>query len=299
MRRLACLIAGLLFTGCMWTDGSGYDNAVFAEDGEAVALVYQEFKKKNSLTHIKRKDHKTQVVIGDSPETYEVITPLLQGDVIDLFYQLDAGYILLGRKGEAVDTGAGNWRNWHAYDHIDLRTGQVTALDEQQGMTTLSCDGGTSAASTSPILRMVPNPSGSIIARFAATTSCNGREYTVSFLNADTQSPLGEPHTITETAMPEASSGPLYWQRLDLAWTEDGGFGVSDWSAPTMIDHVDTVVYFPSARPSERRTQHFSCISTPTLSANTRPDGRYVSVDTETGELHFSEEESEFGFGCR
>ena len=127
----------------------------------------------------------------------------------------------------------------------------------------------------------------------------NGREYTVSFLSSDTQSPLGEPHTITESAMPDESSGPLYWQRLDLAWTEDGGFGVSDWSAPTMIDHVDTVVYFPTARPSERRTQHFSCISTPTLSANTRPDGRYVSVDTETGELHFSDAESEFGFGCR
>ena len=105
--------------------------------------------------------------------------------------------------------------NWFAYDKFDLETGRRTPLETASGITQLSCDGGESSASTAPLVRLIPSPTGNLIARFAATTDCDERRYTISFLDAFEYTPISSPIEVFERSEELRSDGTDFWPMFD------------------------------------------------------------------------------------
>ena len=136
---LAAACAAL--TGCtQWKDGSGYSSAVFSETGEQVAAVFQTFEQKNNVTHTAKKNFSSQVVLANNNGTLTPLTELLEGNVVELFYQEGAEFLILTRRGELTEDSSGNDVGWIKVDRIDL-DGEVTSMASATGVIMLSCDG--------------------------------------------------------------------------------------------------------------------------------------------------------------
>ena len=137
--------------------------------------------------------------------------------MVDLYYQRNAGYVLMGRTGDQSEAEAGNRTNWVAYDIYDLATGVRRPIESLTGTTTLSCDGGMSAFQTPNLLRYIPNPEGTVVARFSLSIGCDAREYSVSFLTS-VLSQIGREYLIRDVANAQDDEAPL-GSPLDLAWS--------------------------------------------------------------------------------
>ena len=180
-------------TGCnQWQPGSGYSFAVFSETGESVAAVFQTFEEKNNVTHTARKNFSSQVVLADDNGVLIPITELLEGNVADFYYQEEAEFLILTRRGELTEDDNGNDIGWIKVDRIGLN-GQVTSMGSATGIIMLSCDGGTSKTATNLLRRVVPNPEGTILASIESSTTCDSRVQTLTFLDAQTLEPLQAP----------------------------------------------------------------------------------------------------------
>lgn len=297
MFRFIIFTSLVFLTGCVWKNGSGFEEAIFAEDGESIAVVYQTFKKKNAFTHIKRKQHKSQIQLLGA-DGYEPLTEFLDGDVIEFFYQREAGYVLMGRRGDRVERDDGSEENWFAYDKFDLETGRRTPLETASGITQLSCDGGESSASTAPLVRLIPSPTGNLIARFAATTDCDERRYTISFLDAFEYTPISSPIEVFERSEELRSDGTDFWPMFDMAWTEDGAFALRGWHLGFNGEFMNSLLYHPDGRTPETHALHYQCMTAPTMSYFRNQDGIEVWIQSETGELTYSDNSGDTGFGC-
>ncbi|MGB0647018.1 MAG: hypothetical protein ACPGQS_07575 [Bradymonadia bacterium] len=287
----------LFLIGCGWKDGERYYGAVFSEDGERVAVTFQKFQRKSGVTHTKRRQFQTRILLAEDEGAYRELSEFVEGNVVDLYYQRNAGYLLMGRTGDQSEPEAGNRTNWVAYDMYDLTTGVQTPVEDLTGITTLSCDGGMSAFQTPNLLRYIPNPEGTVLARFSLSIGCEAREYTVSFVEPTTLTQIGREYRVRDVADGGENQVPL-GSPLDLAWSEDGFFAVLDWRNITRLDHLEAVLYDPNGTEPSTREMHFECASTPSLSHSRRPDGREVIVDSESGELGFYRYEQASGYGC-
>lgn len=287
----------LIASGCArWKDSSKYENAVFAEDGEAVAAVYSEYEGKNRFTYIEERRHRSRVMVADSSDgALRMLSGFREGRVIDLFYMRHQGYIILGRQTDRVDLEGGDEGAEIYYDKIAL-DGTVTPLGGGFHTVMLSCDGGTSKASVSPPLRVVPSPDGAILARFEATTTCQARSHRVNFLDAATLEVVDGPYELGDFGF-EMSEMGRFWNTIDMAWTVEGDFAVGSWGSGNAIDQLRATVLMGEG---ETRTQSmgYGCFAPSTSSSHVRPNGEAIYVNPETGGLLLNEGPNSPYFGC-
>ena len=285
--------------GCdvTWSDGSSYDNAIFSETGDSVAMVFQTYEEKDNLKYIEKRNFETQIVlVGDGGEL-EPLTELAKGDVADLFYQEEAGYIVLGRRGETEPGISGSMYAWVQYERISL-DGTVTPLGAGYGPTMLSCDGGQSKTSVSPPVRWIPSPDGSVLARINAGITCLERTLSLTFVDAMSLDVLYGPIPLDDGGKTTLPSGDAFWNTLSMAWTEEDAFAIGNWAESTAMDHLGAKVYDPGVTQPSQQTMHFACFSAPTASHYQRMDGAEVSVSDE-GEVTINpNSEWGTGFGC-
>jgi hypothetical protein len=291
-------MASLLAMGCNeWKPAEGYDNAVFSETGESIAAVFQTYEEKNKVTHTAQKNHKSQVILVAENNEKTVLTPLLDGDVRDLFYQETEGYLILGRDSESVEMADGSDQATVSYDRIEL-DGTLTSLGSKTGVVMLSCDDGQSSTMVTPPLRVIPSPDGTILAKIQAETTCTSRNQTLTFLDAQSLAVIQGP-----IALPEGSSSPVplgfsIWTVAEMAWTENGEFALAYWGDSPEIDHLNALLYTVGESEPESVVLHFNCFSAPTASHYTRDDGTDVEIHPDTGALSFSANLNNVWFGC-
>ena len=60
----------LIFIGCGWKDGERYYGAVFSEDGEKIAVTFQKFQRKSGVTHTKRRQFQTRILLTEEEGAY-------------------------------------------------------------------------------------------------------------------------------------------------------------------------------------------------------------------------------------
>ena len=86
-------------------------------------MTFQKFERKSGVTHTKRRQFQTRILLTDEEGAYRDLSEFVEGNVVDLYYQRNAGYVLMGRTGDQSEAEAGNRTNWVAYDISDLATG--------------------------------------------------------------------------------------------------------------------------------------------------------------------------------
>ena len=292
------LLTGALLAGCnQWNPGEGYDYAVYSETGDSIAAVFQTYEEKNMLTHMAKKNHNTQIVLFSANGQKTPITPLMAGDVKDLFYQEMEGYLILGRVSEGIELSDGSTQATLSYDRVELN-GTITSLGSATGIIMLSCDGGQSSSSTTPVIRIIPSPDGTMLARVNAQTSCSNRSQTVTFLDAQSLDVISGPHSAgpgTSTTMPD---GKTFWNTVDVAWTEEGEFVFGQWGTSLVADQMQAKVFIPGEGGPETAFMNFSCFYPPTASSYKKESGQEVSIQSDSGNLDYNEESLTSGFGC-
>jgi len=292
---LMAICAGLV--GCnQWNDASGYSNAVFSEDGEHVAAVFQTFEEKNLVTHMARRNFSSQVVLQQSNGSLQPLTELMDGGVAEFFYQEGAEFLILSRRGEQVEDDDGNEVGWIKIDRIDL-DGTVTPLASASGILMLSCDGGTSKTSTNLLRRFIPNPEGTLLAAIESETTCSARVQTLTFLDAQTLEAIQAPIPLEDGA--GSGFAPLgSWSPQEMAWMEDGTFAVSSWADSAGPDLLNAQIYTVGQTTMDTGVLNFGCFFPPTASNDQSTSGESVTIDEETGEVSISNDSSGSGFGC-
>jgi len=296
---IGLMFAGAFLMGCnQWNPGEGYDYAVYSETGDSIAAVFQTFEEKNKITHMAQQNHETQVVLIGSNGKKNKISPLMPGDVRDLFYQEMEGYIILGRVSEYTELNDGSDEATISYDKISLN-GTVTSLGKETGVVMLSCDGGQSSSSTTSILRVIPNPDGTMLARIKAETTCTKRTQTVTFLDAQSLEVIAGPFSAGPGSSTTAPNGNKFWNTTDVAWTEDGEFAFGQWGISLVPNKIEAQVFNPSESEGETTFMDYSCFYPPTASAYVNDSGEEVFITPESGDLSFTQSiQQDTGFGC-
>ena len=289
------MCAGLV--GCnQWNDASGYSNAVFSENGDHVAAVFQTFEEKNLVTHMATRNFSSQVVLQQNNGSLQSLTGLMEGGVAELFYQKDAEFLILSRRGEQVEDDNGNEVGWIKVDRIDL-DGTVTPLASATGILMLSCDGGTSKTSTNLLRRFIPNPEGTLLAAIESETTCSARVQTLTFLDAQTLEAVQSPISLEDGA--GSGFAPMgSWSPQEMAWMEDGTFAVSSWADSAGPDLLNAQIYTVGQTTMDSGVLNFGCFFPPTASHDQSTSGESVTIDEETGEVSISNDSSGSGFGC-
>jgi len=297
--RLILALATCFIGGCdvTWSPGSGYDNAVFSETGDNIAMVFQTYEKKDNVKYVKKRNFETQVVLMDASGITETLTELTEGDVNDLFFQEEAGYIILGRRGktELGITGS-TYAKFH-YERISM-DGTVTPLGVGFGAVMLSCNSGETLTTVSPPERWIPSPDGSMLARIKTGITCWERTMTLTFVDAQTLEPLYAPVPLDDGGQTTLADGTNFWNTLSMAWTEDGSFAIGNWATSDSQDHLMADIYAPGQTEPTEDLMHFTCFSAPTASGYQSTDGTEVSV-TNAGVLNINPDSVWDGaFGC-
>ena len=296
MFRLFGLMIFPFFVGCgFWSPMTEYTLAVFSDDDQGAAAVWQNFEGQDTITHLKKREIQVQVWLSrDNPSgTLEAFSEMQPGYEVDLFFMREAGYVILGRlveseePEEAADPSAVSATLF--YDQIDLdgNTQEIARLKY------FPFGDGDCGSGPQP-LRVIPNADGSQLAKFEVTLSetCDDLQAQLLFLDATNLEALGD--AIAVEGLFTAGSAIRGFQ-FSLGWTSDGGFAVAgegDQSLPANI-------YRLNAEPELGVTLDRNCFHPPTTSSETNSNGQYLGVDSESGELEVSDEsEPGHGFGC-
>ena len=175
---ISMVLLSVAAAGCnSWEDDAAYSYPVFSEDDEGIAAVYMTFEAQDTITHTRKRNFSTQVLMKEDTDSTvpTELTSLMSGQVRDLFFMRDQEYIILGRHGDEQERDDGSSERTIWYDRVDL-DGTVTSIaGGSTYISMLSCDGGTSAASTAGPLKVIPSPDGTVLAQFEATSSCDER----------------------------------------------------------------------------------------------------------------------------
>jgi hypothetical protein len=289
------MCAGLV--GCnQWNDATGYSNAVFSENGDHVAAVFQTFEEKNLVTHMATRNFSSQVVLQQNNGSLQPLTELMEGGVAELFYQKEAEFLILSRRGEQVEDDSGSEVGWIKVDRIDL-DGTVTPLASASGIMMLSCDGGTSKTSTNLLRRFIPNPEGTLLAAIESETTCSARIQTLTFLDAQTLEAVQAPIALEDGA--GTGFGAIgSWSPQEMAWMEDGTFAVSSWAESAGPDLLNAQVYTVGQSSMDTAVLNFGCFFPPTASHYHSIAGESVQIIEATGEFMFSVDPIASEFGC-
>lgn len=276
-----------VMVGCnSWEDDSRYSYPVFSEDGEGIAAVYMNFEAQDNITHTRTRNYETQVLVkedtGSAAPT--ALTSMMTGQVRDLFFMREQGYIILGRHGDESQTTDGSSERMIWYDRIDL-DGTVTSIaggGVYRSM--LSCDGGSSSSATAGPLRVIPNPDGTVLALFEATSSCEERAMTVTFLDASDLSVIDGPVDVPDEE-PTTIDGYFWWKTLDLAWTADDVFAAGFWGTGSAMDTLGAVEIEVEGDTTEDVQVPMDCFYPSTSSSSTNADGDTLEINWSAGTL--------------
>ena len=291
MRRLlltSLLVFPLLsVTACdSWEADSSYEYPVFSEDGASIAAVYMTFESKDNVTHTARRNFQSQLLMRSSLSSgqFQAMTPLRDGQVVDLFFMSEEEYMVIGRRGAEADQGDGSRTATITYEKVTV-DGTSTDLGNVTTTTMLSCDGGSSSAGLPLPLQFMPSPDGSVLAKYEAQTSCTSRTQTLTFIDALTLAVIRGPVTLTEPNMPLLPGG--YWPMTDIAWRADGRLAVAYWGNFSEPDMLNATVYSVDGTVEEV-AMHHGCFYPKTSSSDVRADGAYVSLDGQSGEVNIT-----------
>jgi hypothetical protein len=302
MRRALISMALLSATtiGCnSWEADSRYDYPVFSEDGEGIAAVYMNFEGQDTITHTRTRNFETQVLVkeGTGSAAPTALTSMMTGQVRDLFFMRDQGYIILGRHGDASEVSDGSSERMIWYDRIDL-DGTVTRIAGGGAYRSmLSCDGGSSASSTAGPLRVIPSPDGTVLALFEATSTCEERTMTVTFLDPSDLSVIDGPIDVPDEE-PTTMDGYFWWKTVDLAWTADDVFSVGFWGTGSAMDTLGSVEIAVEGDTTEDVEIPMDCFYPPTSSSSTNADGETVQISGSTGAISTSTTGTDATYGC-
>jgi len=289
MRHLGtCLLLWLLCSnifGCKsWNNATGYAYPVYADDENGVAAVKHKFKELNKVTHIATKDFSVQVLVGpDNPS--QPLTPLTQyreGKVVDLFYMASEGYIILGRSTDWLGSASGGSVTNLSYEKIEL-DGTITSIAGGTFPVAISCNEQGSAA-TSPPVRAIPNPDGTVLALFESETSCTERVQTVTFYDAAHLTIIGGPYDVPDLP-PDEFGGTVSWRTIDMSWTQGGQFATSYWGYGPDFDHYTASIFEPTIGLQADQVLAIDCFHPPTTSSFVNAMGESLEIDEETGLL--------------
>jgi hypothetical protein len=169
--------------------------------------------------------------------------------------------------------------------------GTITSLGGGEPyITMLSCDGGTSSSSTARPLRVIPSPDGAVLAKFEATSTCDAREMSLTFIDAQDLSVIEGPLDVPGVA-PEMFGGEPWWGNFELAWISNEEFALGFWGMSTGMGFMDSTVVTVDGEISEGVEVSNDCFYPPTSSSSSSIDRQeYVQIDLEFGELYFGED---------
>ena len=183
------------------------------------------------------------------------------------------GYAIVHRKEKLpdLDDGANQTANFSA-TKIDLVSGQITPLGNIQYLSMISCDPeGQSSVTTGDVLTVIPNPTGTILAKLEMRSTCDGRTGQLTFLDANSLAVLGE--VINLAPVEDINS------LVESAWNENGRFMVT---APSPNGPQGTS-YAPNEQAQPLGDIDYSCFYPRTLSGTVNETGQ--TLDIEDGEL--------------
>jgi hypothetical protein len=277
------LIACLVLSACGWDDGHDFEYGVWSDDGAAIAAVRHTFEYKNTVTHQKRRNYNVQVFVNDDAQsgTVSALSPALEGRVKALYYMRDAGYVILGRQGEATELSSGSDEALVAYDRIDMN-GTVTSIASGVFTTMLSCDGGQSSTSTNSNLRVIPSPDGSVLAKFTSNTTCTSQVESVTFLDAATLEVFEGPIAIP-SAPPNMGFPSFMWSPREAAWTENNTFIIGSWGNGAPVDSMYATVITLDGDVQSDVLMSNNCFWPATTSSDSGPSGTYINLDDNGG----------------
>jgi len=299
-RTLLLLAVGPAFSGCAsWEEDGQYSYPVFSDDDVGIAAVYMTFESQDAVTHTRTRNHSSQVLMKEDTGTAKppAITPLMTGQVRDLFFMRDAGYIVIGRHDDEVERSDGSSERTIWYDQVDL-DGTVTSI--AGGSTNLamrSCDGGSSASSTAGPLKVLPNPDGTVLAQFEATSSCTERTMHVTFLDASDLSVLDGPHSIPDVEPTWSGSTP-WWATADLTWSDNDVFAVGFWGTGASPGTLSASTVEVGGTITEEVSLAMECFYPPTSSSSTNSSGDGVEIDPDDGTIDASTASFVGAYGC-
>ena len=219
-------------------------------------------------------------------------------EVRDLFFMREQEYIILGRHDDEQERDDGSSERTIWYDRIDL-DGTVTSIAGGSTLLSmLSCDGGTSAMSTAGPLKVIPSPDGTMLAQFEATSSCDERTMTVTFLDAADLSIIDGPIDVPDAEPTELDGSVSMWKTVDVAWTEDDVFSVGFWGTGEELDTLGATEVEVEGDVTEDVQLAMSCFYPPTTSSSSNADGDSVEIDDESGQISISTGSSSTIYGC-
>ena len=296
MSKLICFLLSLsavmTLSGCGWDEDSGWSSqAAWADDGQEAALVFEYFESKNRTTHIARRNFESEVhlsgIPGISNRPRRQIDGRQPGQVRHLYFMRSQGYVIVGRieTNAAPAQGRNQFANY-VFEKIDLQ-GNSTPLGSLQAQSMISCDAeGNSATSTGDPLLVVPSPDGLVLAKVESTVTCNGRDSTLNFLNADTLEVIGGPYEM--------------WSRdnalgLDaFAWLPNGEFAIA---APG-FGGVDGESYTVDGQTRSLAGFEFDCFYPATSSSDINTSGQEIHYEAGDRQTIMINETDQPGFGC-
>ena len=303
--QFTLIISSLMLVACQnWRDDERYSSAIFSAEGNHVAAIFQRFESRPRVSFTQRRNFQSQIVLYADERSPQPLGDMKEGDVKAFYYQHEQGYLILGREGQVLEEEdgqeRGSQRSWFEYERIDLN-GQTTPLGRQEGISQLSCDGGMSSSSTLPVLRIIPNPSGLVLAKIESQTDCTQRQVYLHFLDAHSLEPLRDPLELGDLGESRPRNGDRFWRPAEIAWQDDQNLMVAVRQADDPLDHTSAQVY---SIDEESQPEHvivsFNCIDVPTASYSVRQDGVSVYADETTGEVFYAEMDEELSrFGCQ
>jgi len=294
MRRIHLIVtialSFLALTGCDgWDDGSEYAYGVFSDDGLGVAAVRMTFQEKDVFTHTKKKDFSVQVLMKENINSGKpaVLTPLVPGHVLDLFYMRSQGYLILGRETEWLGSASGGQTSERWYEHIDMN-GQVTTIASGQFPVSISCSDNGGSSSTAPPIRVIPSPDGLTLALYESQVTCSERVETVTFLDAHGLNVVAGPYDVPDL-LPDAFGDGVIWQPSEMGWTADGAFATAHWGHGPDFDSYWATLFPVGGEPVEDVVLGIDCLHPVTTSSEVTAEGLIVDIHSETGQLNYED----------
>ena len=291
MMKLLVLCLAISMIGCGWKDMEGWSSyAVWSDDDTAVVGVYEYFEGKNTVTHLKKRSIKSEVYLmpyGAHDGEPRLLMPQRAGRIDKLFFMSSAGYLIVNREDrlEELDDGM-NQMSQFSVDKVSL-DGTVESLGSRQALTMISCDAeGQSATTTGEVVTAYPSPDGGLIARVETNTTCQRQTATITFLDAETLSAIGEPFSTSHTVGQQLGI-------TDYSWLENGRFAqvTSSFRGP------EGNSYAPNTEPENISSMPYDCFFPATTSSDTNAAGS--SVSTREGVVEVSNSEhGQATFGC-
>ena len=258
--------------GCGWKDMEAWSSqAVWSDDDNAVAGVYEYFEGKNTVTHLKKRDIKSEVYLmthGSHSGEPQLLMSRKPGRVNQLFFMRTADYLIVNRENRLEDLDDGMNQVSHFYVDKVHTNGAVESLGNRQALSMISCDDeGQSATTTGQVLAAYPSPNAELIALVETDTTCQRQVSTITFLNASTLRSVGEPFTKTLTVGQHLGI-------TEYAWLENGRFAqvTSSFSGP------EGSSYAPDTAPEDISEMPYDCFFPSTTSSDTNANGEYVSL---------------------